>query len=246
MAAEVRPGKVQDERLAEIMRRLDEAYGPHIWHRRTDPASELILTILSQHTSDVNAHRAFQSLLARFETLDRVMVADVPEIANAIRSAGLANVKAPRIKEVLGLIQKRRGSLDLEFLAELDLEQARTWLTKLPGVGPKTAACVLLFSLGAPAMPVDTHVYRVARRLALFDPRTTPDQAHRILEEMVPRNKVYDFHLNLIAHGRRICKAPIPICPRCVIDSLCPKTGVDIVTVATRYHSGPDSAALAH
>ena len=224
-------------RLAEIAERLDQAYGRHVWRPRADPVSELILTILSQHTSDVNSHRAYQNLLGRFDSLDRVRKAEAEEIADAVRSAGLSRIKAPRIKEVLNLIVERHGSLDLGFLADMDLDEARRWLTDLPGVGPKTAACVLLFSLDRPALPVDTHVYRVARRLALFDPRTTPDQAHRILEEMVSPAKVYDFHLNMIAHGRRVCKAPVPICPRCVLESLCPKVGVDLAALAARLGS---------
>lgn len=222
-------------RLAEIIARLDRAYGRHVWRPRADALSELILTILSQHTSDVNSQRAFQSLLSRFGSLEQVRRAEVEQIADAIRSAGLANVKAPRIKEVLNLVVERHGSLDLGFLAEMELGEARCWLTDLPGVGPKTAACVLLFSLDMPALPVDTHVYRVARRLSLFDPRTIPDQAHRILEEMVSPAKVYDFHLNMIAHGRRVCKAPVPICPHCVLESLCPKFGVDQAAVAARF-----------
>ncbi|TAK34053.1 MAG: endonuclease III [Chloroflexota bacterium] len=224
-------------RLAEIIEKLDQVYGRHVWRPRADPVSELVLTILSQHTSDVNSHRAFEGLIGRFGSLERVRSAAVEEIAEAVRSAGLSNVKAPRIKEVLNLLVERHGSLELGFLAEMDLDEARRWLTDLPGVGPKTAACVLLFSLDRPALPVDTHVYRVARRLALFDPRTTPDQAHRILEGMVPPAKVYDFHLNMIAHGRRVCKAPVPICPRCVLECLCPKVGVDLSAVAARFGS---------
>ena len=206
----------------EVLRRLEEAYGPIAWRPRLDPVSELVFTILSQHTSDLNAERAFRRLLEEFGSWEAVAQGDVGRIAACITVGGLAQQKAPRLRAVLRTIQERRGALDLSFLKDLPLEEAKAWLRALPGVGPKTAAVVLCFSLGMPAMPVDTHVYRVARRLGLIGPRVTPEQAHDALERMVPPDRVFAFHVALITHGRRTCKAPRPQCARCVLRHGCP------------------------
>ncbi|MDY6892260.1 MAG: endonuclease III, partial [Chloroflexota bacterium] len=151
--------------IDKIIEVLAKEYGTVDWSQHSDPLSELIMTILSQNTSDHNSRRAFAQLLARFGDWQKVAEASVEDIAQAIKLGGLAQVKAPRIKDILQQIVTQRGSLDLMFLQELPLTEAKAWLQSLPGVGPKTASCVLLFSLGKPVLPVDTHVQRVAKRL---------------------------------------------------------------------------------
>ena len=199
------------------MTQLAPLYGPLSWEPRYEPAAELIFTILSQHTSDVNSERAFRALMDSYGSVEAVAEADVEDIERAIRSAGLSKVKAPRIKEVLGLVRERAGSFDLNFLAEMPLAEAKRWLTDLPGVGPKTAAIILCFSLGMPAMPVDTHIHRVAGRLGLIGPKVSAERAHDILEPMVDPGDVFAFHLYLINHGRKVCKALRPRCSECVL-----------------------------
>lgn len=209
------------ERVREIGRLLEEEYGRPGPKRNLKPLDELILTILSQHTSDANSGRAFQSLRERFDCWEAVRDADPEAIAEAIRSGGLARIKAERIKGLLQRLSEELGTLELDFLPGMGLERAREFLLELEGVGPKTAACVLLFSCGLPALPVDTHVHRVARRLGLIGPSTSADDAHRILEAAVPPEDVYTFHVNLIVHGRRVCKAQRPRCEACVLAPRC-------------------------
>ena len=211
--------------IDEIIDRLDNEYGRREWKNHRDPVSELILTILSQHTSDVNSRRAFSRLVDDFKTWGEVAGADLAAIERSIRSAGLARVKAPRIKNILNTIKQRRGSLDLSFLASLPMDEAKLWLEQLPGVGPKTAACVLLFSLKVPALPVDTHIHRVAGRLGLIDNKTSADKAHRALEPLIPPQHIYSFHINLIEHGRRVCHAQNPKCKSCLFSHECPSSG---------------------
>jgi endonuclease-3 len=206
----------------EIVDQLREEYGELRWRPRSDSMSELVGTILSQNTSDTNSGRAFARLVDRFPSWESLMGADPTAIAEAIRVGGLARVKAPRIKAVVEEVWARLGSFDLAFLAEMPLEEAKAWLRSLPGVGPKTAACVLLFALGRPALPVDTHVHRVARRLGLVPLRVGAADAHELLEDMLAADEVYPFHMSLIKHGRRICKAQRPLCPRCVLAHGCP------------------------
>ena len=208
--------------VPEINQLLAKEYGDHQSRRRRDPLSELIATILSQNTSDVNSGRAFASLVDTFGNLEEVARADVAEIAAAIRSGGLSQIKAARIKEILRLIWEERGSLDLSFLDSRPISEARAWLRKLPGVGPKTAGCVLLFSLGKPVLPVDTHVYRVARRLGLIAEGVSMEQAHGLLEAMVPPDDIYRFHMNLVEHGRTVCRSQRPRCAECVLREGCP------------------------
>jgi endonuclease III len=213
--------------IAEVIERLREHYGPPEPRRPNDPLDELVATILSQHTSDLNTERAFAGLMAAFGSWDVIRMAPTPRIADAIRSGGLAEVKAPRIKAVLETIWQQRRELSLEFLRDLDVEDGRAYLISLGGVGPKTAACVLLFSLGKPALPVDTHVLRVSRRLGLIGPKVNAERAHRDLEHAVPAADVYDFHMLLIRHGRQTCKAIRPRCSVCPLDPNCPKVGVE-------------------
>jgi endonuclease III len=206
-----------------ILKRLRQRYGPRVWQPHHDPLSELVLTILSQNTSDKNSRPAFQALIKHFPDWRQMLNADISAIAGPIKSGGLAMIKAGRIQSALREIQQSHASLDLDFLSDLPLEEAREWLLKLPGVGFKTAACVLLFALGRPAMPVDTHVYRVTTRLGLLPPETSLKNAHRLLETAVPADQIYEFHVLLIEHGRRTCSARRPDCESCVCGDLCPK-----------------------
>lgn len=208
------------------MDRLSEHYGVPAPRPRREPLAELVSTILSQHTSDTNTERAFAGLMATFGSWEAVAEAPVPAIAEAIRSGGLAQVKAPRIKQVLRTIRDQHGAYSLAFLNELPVGEARAYLTALGGVGPKTAACVLLFACGMPALPVDTHVHRVSRRLGLIGPKVGEAAAHRELEAIVPAADVYAFHMLLIRHGRQVCKAPRPRCEVCPLADVCPKVGV--------------------
>ena len=211
---------------ADVLRLLGEEYGPAEWVRRYDPASELVYTILSQHTSDVNSERAFKSLMTRFDSVEEVADAPVSAIEESIRMGGLAKSKAPRIKAVLQQIAEELGSFDLSFLAEMPLEESKAWLKRLPGIGPKTAAIILSFSLGLPAMPVDTHIFRVSKRLGLIGPKVNAEKAHDILEPMVPPSEVFAFHVYLIRHGRQVCKALRPRCDSCVLVWGCPSRGL--------------------
>ena len=213
-------------RVTQVLRLLRKEYGPRKWQPGRDPLSSLIATVLSQNTSDVNSHRAFAALVNRFGSWESVATADVSELAEAIRAGGLADIKAKRIKLILHEIKEKQGSLDLSFLDNVGLAEAKAWLRQLPGVGPKTAGCVLLFSLGKPAMPVDTHVYRVAKRLGLIGARASVEKAHEILESLVPPKNVYEFHILMVEHGRRACKAQRPRCTVCVLRALCPNSGL--------------------
>ena len=208
--------------VGEVIRILTAEYGPFEAEPRLDPAHELVFTILSQHTSDINSARAFQLLLERFGTLEAVANGDVNEIEVAISPGGLAKVKAPRIKLVLNMILELNGSLDLSFLREMPLEEAKAWLRQLPGIGPKSAGIILSFSLGLPAMAIDTHIYRVSQRLGLIGPKTNVDKAHDILESAVEPEQVYPFHVAFITHGRQVCKAQRPSCGECVVSVGCP------------------------
>lgn len=210
----------------KIMEILDIEYGQRQWTPRNDPLSELVQTVLAQHTSDVNADRAFQRMMKEFGTWESVAHADIEELENSIRSGGLAKQKAPRIKAILDRLQEEGKDRDMSFLRDMSVDESLAWLTSIPGIGPKTARCVLLFSLGKPVIPVDTHVHRVARRLGLIGTKTTADQAHRILEEMVPAEDAYRFHMHLIEHGRRICKAPRPRCKACPLAFGCPSAQI--------------------
>jgi endonuclease-3 len=188
---------------------------------------ELVSTILSQNTNDLNRDRAFRALRARFPTWEAVRDARKSAVVGSIRSAGLANQKGPRIQKVLREITKERGNLDLLFLRDLPLEEARRWLMKFKGVGPKTAAIVLLFSLGRPAFPVDTHIYRVTGRIGLRPAKMPVERAHVHLESLFPASAYYAAHLNLIRLGRQICHPRKPDCPHCPVSKLCeyePKT----------------------
>jgi endonuclease III len=204
-----------------VYHRLIEFYGYPDWRNPMPPLDELVSTILSQNTNDANRDRAFQSLRRRFPTWEAVRDADPQAVIDAIRSAGLANQKGPRIQAVLREITAERGRLDLDFLADLPVEEASQWLMKFKGVGPKTTAIVLQFSLQKPAFPVDTHIYRVTGRLGLRPSRMTVEQAHSHLAQLFPPETYPAAHLNLIRLGREICQARHPNCPACPLKEIC-------------------------
>jgi endonuclease III len=209
--------------VREMVRRLRTRFGPLAPPHRLDPLEELILTVLSQNTSDVNRDRAYQAMRERFPTWEATAAADERELAAAIWPGGLSNIKAPRILAILRRIQEREdGSLDLSWMRRAPSNRVRDYLTSLPGVGPKTAACVLAFSLGRPALPVDTHVYRVARRLGFLGPRIDAARAHGVMEETVPPRLRVRMHVGLIRLGRQICRAGRPACEVCPLQDLCP------------------------
>jgi endonuclease-3 len=212
---------VLKKKIKTISLKLKRAYGKKRWRVHNDPLSELIVTILSQNTSDHNSHKAYFNLISKFTTWDRVRKASSQRIADAIRSGGLADIKSQRIKDILNQIHKENHDLDLSFLKTWGTEKIKPYLKRFKGVGEKTIACVLLFSLGRPVMPVDTHVLRVSKRLGLVPKKANAAEAEAILEELVSGKMIYQFHLNLIQHGREVCKAANPRCAGCVLLENC-------------------------
>jgi endonuclease-3 len=208
--------------IDRILDRLRDRYGGPSVHRRLPPLDELVLTILSQNTSDTNCERAYASMRARFPEWADVRDADTGELEQVLRPGGLAAQKAPRIQAVLRELSGDGGPPRLDWAAELPPAEAMERLEALPGVGPKTASCVLLFSLDVPVMPVDTHVGRVARRLGLIAERMADGPAHAALTELVPDGRMLEAHLLFITHGRRICVARRPRCGECPLLDLCP------------------------
>ena len=217
-------------RIKILSPKLERVYGKKRWKVHGDPLSELIATILSQNTSDHNSHRAYFNLRSKFKTWDEMRKASVRKIADAIRSGGLADVKAERIKNILDQIhseihrfdeKKKRTDINLDFLKRWRTEKIKDYLRKFKGVGEKTIACVLLFSLKRPSLPVDTHVLRVSKRLGLVPENIDAKKTEVFLEELVPKNLIYQFHLNLIEHGRKTCKATNPRCGSCVLLENC-------------------------
>jgi endonuclease-3 len=236
-----RPGLV-----AYALEGLATEYGHPVWERRLDPTSELILTILTQNTADVNAEHAFESLAATFPGSGpaqshrasagwggtgmadlvppdwlAVENAPLPELVEAIRPGGLAQQKAPRIQAALRTIREARGDHALEFLGDMSALEARDWLTRIDGIGRKTASVLLLFCFGAPLMPVDRHVERVSQRIGLIGPKTTADDAHEVFLALLEPDQMYEAHVNLITHGRRTCHARNPECDRCPVRPRC-------------------------
>ena len=209
------------EKALTVHNRLLDIYGAPAWREKLPPLDELVCTILSQNTNDVNRDRAYQALRRKFSTWEQVRDADVQEVIIAIRPAGLANQKGPRIQDVLSEITRQRGSLTLDFLAEWPVEDALAWLTAFKGVGPKTAAIVLLFCFDRPAFPVDTHIYRVSGRLGLRPQTMSVEQTHVQLAQLLPADTYAAAHLNLIRLGREVCHARKPDCPKCPLQDLC-------------------------
>lgn len=209
-----------------IIEKLSAIYGEFEQTPRYNALDELIFTVLTQHTSDLNAERAFDRLRETIPTWEEVMVADQQAIADAIFHGGMSNQKSKRIKDILATILERHGELEIEFLRNYGLEDARKWLVELPGVGPKTAAVVMAFALGMPAFPVDTHIHRVSKRLGLIEEKTTADAAHEIMERQVRPELRFQLHMQMITHGRQICKARRPLCGECPLSADCPSSTV--------------------
>ena len=213
--------KAQIDKIVRVDKLLGKKYGPRRQIRRSDPLTELILTILSQNTNDTNRDRAFHALKDNYPDWDSLLDAPVRSIAAKIRVAGLADIRARRIKKVLQSIAKDHRALDLNFLEDWSDRQIKDYLLDLDGVGPKTAACVLAFALGRNVMPVDTHVLRVSARLGLIPPKMTADAAHEFYLGARDTLSLYQLHLNLIAHGREVCQARRPRCPDCLLKATC-------------------------
>jgi endonuclease-3 len=208
-------------RITKILKLVNGAYGRPGPLRKTDPVDEIIRTVLSQNTNDRNSLAAFAVLKKRFRSWEGALRTDTRRIAQLIKHAGLANIKARRIREVLAGIKRREGRISLSALKRMDPAGGLAYLRSLKGIGPKTAACVLLFSFGKPVMPVDTHIYRVSGRLGLIGPKVSIEEAHEALTGLVPKHLIYEFHLGIIEHGRRTCKAQNPRCGFCVLYNMC-------------------------
>ena len=212
-----------DPREIEVVRRrLRDAQGEFVPHRRLPVLDEVIATVLSQHTSDRNSERAFALLKEKFPAWEDVLLAASEQVADAIRCGGMADQKAHRIQQILTIVEQREHRLDLARLHELSDAEVEDYLTSLPGVGPKTAACALVFAMGRDAFPVDTHVHRIVTRLGWIPPETTADRTYRVLGPIIPLSARYDLHVALIEHGRTICTAQRPRCAACVLRDLCP------------------------
>lgn len=209
------------KKYAAIDALLTERYGYPTWRQHLPPVDELVSTILSQSTSDANRDRGFYALKDKYPDWESVRDAPTEEVIATIRPAGLANQKGPRIQESLRYVSDNIGELTLDFLEDMPIEDAKQWLTAMKGIGPKTAAIILLFSFNLPAFPVDTHVHRVSKRLGLIGEKTTADKAHPIMEAIVPPEDYYPAHLNIIQHGREVCKARNPACDICPLTIHC-------------------------
>lgn len=207
--------------IRKILCLLDNTYGKPRTLRKSDPVDELVRTILSQNTNDRNSLKAFAILKKHFKAWGDLLATPIRKIAALIKHAGLANIKANRIKEVLSEIKRREGRVSLAHLKGLNTEDSLLYLKSLDGVGPKTAACVLLFSFGKSVMPVDTHIYRVTKRLDIIRSSMNIEDAHEALSDIVPKGLIYKFHLGIIEHGRKTCKAQNPKCGSCVLYGLC-------------------------
>lgn len=208
--------------MVDLVERLEAAYGSPDPTPRFEPLDELVCCILSQHTADANSFPAFHRLRAAFPDWAAMETAGEEVITEHIRSAGLARQKARSIVGCLREIRRATGGYTLEPLRSMPLGEARAWLERLPGVGPKTASIVLCFALGMPAIPVDTHVHRLCRRLGIVGERVGADAAHDLLLAVVPPDLAFRFHMALIAHGRAVCRARRPRCSACVVADLCP------------------------
>ncbi len=208
-------------KYAPVSAALTERYGQLDWSRNQDGMDELISCILSQSTNDTNRDRAFARLKEHFADWEAVRYAALDELTEVIRPAGLANQKAPRIQAALAAIHEHAGEYSIDFLESLSLEEAKAWLVSLRGIGPKTAAIVLCFAYGRPAFPVDTHVFRVSKRIGFLPAKISADNAHPVMEAIAPPEDYYQFHIQLIQHGRDTCHARKPACESCVISDHC-------------------------
>ncbi len=224
VSAEESSADVQEEKpLRYIIQNLERTYGVPVNRRppRTDPLDMLVGVILSQATSDTNSERTFAALKKRFPTWDAVLRARESTLADTIRSGGLANQKAAVIRQVLRQIKEERGALDLAFLHDLPTAEAVRYLSQFRGIGPKTVACTLLFACRKDVFPLDTHIFRVLRRVGLVPQKCTDARAHEILTRLVPEGKFYSFHVNLIRHGRALCRPREPLCEQCPVVEYC-------------------------
>jgi endonuclease III len=207
--------------LHYIIQNLERAYGVPENRRASDPLDMLIKIVLSQATSDTNSHRTFAALKKRFPTWEQSLRARESTIADVIRSGGLANQKAAVIKSILRQLKREHGTLDLSFLHELSSEEATDYLSQFRGIGPKTVACTLLFACRKEVFPLDTHIFRILRRVGLIPQKSTDRRAHELMNRLVPEGKFYSFHVNLIRHGRALCRPREPLCERCPIIEYC-------------------------
>lgn len=218
---------IESERLDEekpfkyIVQNLENTFGEPKLAAKSDALTMLVKIILSQATSDANSRRTFQNLQKRFRRWSDVSAADEAEIADAIRLGGLANQKAKVIKELLAQIKARRGKISLEFLDKLPDEDAREFLSSFRGIGPKTVACTLLFALHKEIFPLDTHIFRVLKRMGILSPKISDEKAHRFLDRIVPKGKFYSLHVNLIRLGRTVCRPREPLCEKCPLIEYC-------------------------
>jgi endonuclease-3 len=206
--------------VGEVDRRLKQVFGTPR-RRDRDPVSQLVATILSQATTDTQTARSFENLRRRFPTWQQVRDASTPEIAEQIKSSGLSNQKAPRIKAALQHITRERGNIELEILKDIPVADAYRWLVHIHGVGPKTASIVLLFAFQKPFFPIDTHIHRITKRLGWIPPNASAEKAHQILPPFIPPKAHYRLHVNLIRFGREICVARMPRCEICPLTDLC-------------------------
>lgn len=211
---------------SELITVLDHQYGRAPQQSSRAPMFEMVLTLLSQHTSDHNSGKAMHRLVEAYPTWDEIIAAPTSSVEEVIRPGGLAPTKSKRLQALLGEVKVRAPDWDLTFLADLTLDKAKQWLTSLPGIGPKTAACILLFALERPALPVDTHVERVTKRVGLIKDNIAATKAHFLLESMLEPDEVYAFHVGLIQHGRRTCHARNPLCHTCPLIERCPRVGL--------------------
>lgn len=209
-------------RIRAIVFRLETAHGPRRWQKGDSPVEELVATILSQNTSDVNSGAAYEELTRRFHDWDEVADAPASQVADAIRSGGLADQKTATIRRALHQIRRDFGRITLDSLERWPARRSMDYLTGIRGIGPKTAACVLMFSLGQPVLPVDTHIHRQAFRLGLVPANASAVQTQQTLQAACPPKLVYAFHVLLITHGRKVCRAQRPNCAGCVLVDLCP------------------------
>lgn len=212
-----------DARITRIAGILESEYGKPVWaHEKHEPVATLVGTILSQNTSDRNSIPAFEALRKEYPKWEQVLNEDARRLARVIRRGGLPQIKARRIKSVLAEIKRRNGRITLAPLADMKPSEAREWLMSIGGIGPKTAAVTLIFGFGMPVFPVDTHIYRVAKRLGWIPGKAGTEKAHKILDAEVPDRLKSTLHVNLIEHGRRICTARNPACDECVLNKICP------------------------
>jgi endonuclease III len=210
-----------DKPVRYIIQNLERTYGVPENRRSSSPLDMLIKIILSQATSDTNSDRTFAALKKRFPTWDAALRARTSTIAETIRAGGLANQKAEVIKDLLGQLKEEHGALDLDFLHDLQDEEAVRYLSQFRGIGPKTVACTLLFACRKEVFPLDTHIFRILRRVGLIPQKCTDARAHEIMNRIVPPGKFYSFHVNLVRHGRTLCRPRDPLCERCPIVEYC-------------------------